>query len=297
MKVLLTNDDGYGARGLRALYSEITKIAGTIIIAPEKESSASGHAITVFDPIRVEEIYDNGNAIGYAVAGTPADCVKLGLTVILKEKPDIVISGVNLGPNVGTNIIYSGTVSAATEGTMLGIPSMAVSLDSFTDPDFTFAARFAARLAEIVVTRGLPEGTLLNVNVPAVKEEEIKGIKITRQGVSKFKEIFHKRIDPRNRTYYWLDGEFVESDFEPDIDIVALKNGMISITPIHYDMTNYRFLGELENWMESLYLNKTHKARKASISDGSQSEEAAASTVEEELSPLAADSFFRSGEL
>ncbi|GFP34208.1 5'-nucleotidase, partial [Candidatus Hakubella thermalkaliphila] len=166
----------------------------------------------------------NGNAIGYAVAGTPADCVKLGLTVILKEKPDLVISGINLGSNVGTNIIYSGTVSAATEGTMLGIPSMSVSLDSFTDPDFTFAGRFAARLAEIVVTRGLPKGTLLNVNIPAVKEKEIKGIRITRQGVSKIKEIFHKRTDPRNRTYYWLDGEFVESDFEPDIDIVALKN-------------------------------------------------------------------------
>ncbi|MCL5986970.1 MAG: 5'/3'-nucleotidase SurE [Actinobacteria bacterium] len=253
MRILLTNDDGYQAIGIKVLYEALIKIADVLMIAPERENSAVGHAITVFEPIKVLELKEDDRIYGYAVNGTPADCVKLGLVAIYKKKPDLVVSGINAGPNTGTNIIYSGTVSAATEGTIFGIPSIAISIGTRNSLELKFATEFTAKLANIIHKQKLPVGTLLNVNVPALPKEQIKGIKITRQGASKFKEIFLKRIDPLGRTYYWLDGETAYTDKEEDADAVALKNGFVSITPITYDLTNYRYRDEIK-YLEGISL-------------------------------------------
>lgn len=247
MKILLTNDDGINALGLYALYQEMIKIGKVTIVAPDSEKSAVGHAITLSDPLRVTDFYKNGKFYGYAVNGTPADCVKLAYWA-LDIKTDIVISGINLGPNTGINILYSGTVSAATEGMFLDIPSMAVSLTTFHNPDFRFAAKFARKLSQVVVKKGLPKGTLLNVNIPPVKEKDIQGVIITKQGNSYYQEKFDKRVDPHNKIYYWLTGKKVDLQEGDDVDDRAVENNKISITPVHFDLTNYDFLDELKNW-------------------------------------------------
>ncbi len=248
MNILLTNDDGIYAEGIFALYEELKKIGKVTVVAPSEEQSAIGHAITLSSPLRVKNVRRNGKYFGYGVSGTPADCVKIAIRKILKRKPDIVVSGINLGPNTGFNVLYSGTVSGATEGTIFGVPSIAVSLATFTNPDFSFAAKFAAKLAKIVFKKGLPKGTFLNVNVPSLPASKIKGIKIAKQGKTRILETFHKRLDPRKKTYYWLTGEEIKIRGEKNSDIAALKNNYLTITPFHYDMTDYDFINELKSW-------------------------------------------------
>ena len=194
-RILLSNDDGINAPGLAALYEAMKSAGDVVVVAPDSEKSAVGHAITISDPLRVWDFKKNDEFFGYAVNGTPADCVKIAYWALLKEKPDLVVSGINLGSNTGINAIYSGTVSAATEGTILGIPSFAVSLTTFKDADFSYAAKFARKLSEDILERGLPKGTLLNVNVPPTEEQGIEGVKITRQGRSNYHEHFDKRVD------------------------------------------------------------------------------------------------------
>ena len=252
MKILLTNDDGINSEGIYSLYGQAKKIGDVTIVAPDAEQSAVGHAITLSQPLRVKEIMRNRHFYGYAVNGTPADCVKLGVRAILKSKPDIIVSGINLGPNLGTDVIYSGTVSAATEGTILGIPSFAISLVTYKNPDYEYAASFARRLIRLIARQGLPQDTLLNVNVPAVPKDKIKGVKITHQSKSRFIEVFDKRKDPRERTYYWLTGEMSRMEGDGEADDVAVKENYISITPIHFDMTDYGYLGELKKWLTLL---------------------------------------------
>jgi 5'-nucleotidase len=224
------------------------KIADVTIVAPDTERSAVGHAITTADPLRVSEVRKNGKMYGLAVSGTPADCVKIAIRALLSKRPQMVVSGINQGPNTGLNVIYSGTVSAATEATMLGIPAFAVSLDSFTAKEFGYAAKFAARLACVVAKKGLPAGTLLNVNVPAIPGSKVKGVRVTRQGMASFTEEFHKRIDPRNRAYWWLGGELMDPQEKDDTDSAALKRGYVSVTPIHYDMTDYSNVALVKKW-------------------------------------------------
>lgn len=248
MKILLTNDDGINAQGLTVLRDKIKEIAEVMVVAPETEQSAAGHAITLSDPLRVRKIEKDGEFIGYGVNGTPADCVKIAVRAILDARPDMVISGINLGANIATNVIYSGTVSAATEGTILGIPSIAVSLATFVNPDFTAAASFTKKLALKVYEKGLPEGTLLNVNVPNMPEDGIKGVVFTRQGSSRFQEEFDKRTDPRGHIYYWQGGEMMFNEKNDDTDSDAIRRDMISITPIHYDLTDYKFLEKIRGW-------------------------------------------------
>ncbi len=248
MKILLTNDDGINAKGLTSLRESVKEIADVVVVAPETEQSAVGHAITLSDPLRVREVERNGEFIGYAVSGTPADCVKIAVRAILKNPPDMIISGINLGANIATNVIYSGTVSAATEGTILGIPSIAISLTTFVSPDFSFAASFAKKLALTTYENGLPDGTLLNVNVPNIHQDRIKGVSFTRQGNSRFREEFDKRTDPRGHIYYWQGGEMLFFDGDGDADSGVIRNDMISITPIHFDLTDYKFLEELRKW-------------------------------------------------
>lgn len=247
-KILLTNDDGINAPGLYALYESIRTMGDVTVVAPDTEMSAVGHAITLTDPLRVEKINKRGEFFGYAVSGTPADCVKIAAWALLDEMPDLIISGINLGNNTGISIIYSGTVSAATEGTILEIPSFAISLVAFKNPDFTYSAKFAKKMAAIVLEKGLPVGTLLNVNVPNVKEEEIKGVLVTRQGKAVYREHFDKRTDPWGRSYYWMAGEKVELEEDESVDDTALKNNQISITPIQFDLTDYANLDLLKSW-------------------------------------------------
>ncbi|MBU2591767.1 MAG: 5'/3'-nucleotidase SurE [Nitrospinota bacterium] len=249
MKILLTNDDGIGAKGLQVLYSELAKFADVLVVAPESEQSAVGHAITFLTPLRIKEFSLNGNFFGHAITGTPADSVKIGVQSIAKKPIDLVISGINLGANVSTNIIYSGTVSAATEGTLLGYPSIAVSLDTFVKPDFQPAARFTAKLAKYIYENGLPKGSYLNVNVPHLPEDKIKGVAVTKMGKSIYRDKFHKRKDPRGVTYYWQGGDMIyDEDEAEDADNRLLKKGMISVTPIHYDLTDYGFFEEMKGW-------------------------------------------------
>ncbi|MBW2608961.1 MAG: 5'/3'-nucleotidase SurE [Deltaproteobacteria bacterium] len=237
MKILLTNDDGIHAPGLMALYQELHEDFKLEIVAPESEMSAVGHAITLTSPLRVRRVHKNGTFFGYGVTGTPADCVKIAVWELLETPPDIILSGINPGANVGVNVLYSGTVSAATEGAFLGVRSAAISLNTRQDPDFRVAARFSREIIGFIMENGLKEGTAVNVNIPAVPADKIKGVSITRQGVGQFKERFERRIDPRGNIYYWLTGETpVEGDVI-DADANALKDNRISITPVSYDLT------------------------------------------------------------
>lgn len=248
MNILITNDDGIHAPGIIALKNHLSQIANVLVVAPDTERSAVGHAITLSDPLRVSEIEKDGEFFGFAVNGTPADCVKLGLRCLATEPVDLVASGINLGPNTATNIIYSGTVSAAAEAVIMGLPGLAISLTSFDTPEFEYAGLLARQLARKIIDNGLPEGTLLNVNVPPVKPEEIKGIAITRQGKGRFEEFFDKRVDPNNRTYYWLAGKRMNIDYEDDVDEVVIRQNKVSITPIRYDLTDVSMLNELSQW-------------------------------------------------
>jgi 5'-nucleotidase len=253
MKILLCNDDGIHSPGLAALAEEIKKIAEVIIVAPAREQSAMGHAITMSDPLRAEEYYKNGEFYGWAASGTPADCVKLALFALFDERPDMVISGINQGSNTGINTIYSGTVSAATEGRINDLPSFAISLTSYTSKNFGPAARFAAKLAVRMEELDLPKGVFLNVNVPDLLEEEIKGVRFTRQGLAVYEEIFHRRTDPKGKVYFWLDGERGKEEDDPTIDERAVDAGYISITPVHYDLTHYPTLETLSNKTSMLF--------------------------------------------
>jgi 5'-nucleotidase len=237
LKILLTNDDGIHAPGLRALYAELNRDFDLSVVAPETEMSAVGHAITLDSPLRVREVYKNGSFFGFGVSGTPADCVKIAVQELLQEPPDIIISGINLGSNVGVNVLYSGTVSAATEGAFLGVRSAAISLSTRKNPDFTFAARFSREIIRFITVNNLKNGTALNVNIPAISPESIKGVSITRQGLGRLKERFERRIDPRGNVYYWLSGEIPMKEEICDSDCNALKENRITITPITYDLT------------------------------------------------------------
>lgn len=248
IKILISNDDGINAPGIHALVNEIKKIGEVFVAAPDKQQSAVGHAITMNYPLRATKSYKNGKLFGYAIDGTPADAVKLAVNSLLKEKPDLLISGINHGANTAISIIYSGTVSAATEGTVLGIPSIAISLTTYGKPDFRYAAKLACKLAFTVLKKGLPDGVLLNVNVPAVPEKEIRGIKVTRQSKAKWDDWFEARRDPTNKEYFWLTGRLVVGEKGEDTDQVAVENKYVSITPIHYDLTDYKMLEKMKKW-------------------------------------------------
>ncbi len=248
LRILVSNDDGIDALGIHALVKEMKKIGEVTVVAPHKQQSAVGHAITMSYPLRVTKYNKDGKFFGYAVEGTPADCVKLAVRSLLPEPPDIVVSGINHGSNTAINVIYSGTVSAATEGTVLGIPSIAFSLTSYKVTDFSYAAKLARKLVNLVVKKGLPKSTLLNVNIPAVPENKIKGVKVTRQGKTNWNDTYDTRLDPNNNAYYWLTGALEILDYSEDTDQIAIMNNYVSITPIHYDLTDYPALKTIESW-------------------------------------------------
>ena len=238
MRILLTNDDGILAEGLIALYEELKGDFELSVVAPEIEMSAVGHAITLSNPLRVRRFKRNGVFFGYGVSGTPADCIKIGVQEILQQRPDIILSGINLGSNVGINLLYSGTVSAATEGAFLGIPSVAISLNTKNNPDFSFAARFSRRMINFIIDNGLKEGTALNVNIPAIPEDQIKGISFTTQDLVRHRDRYEKRNDPRGNVYYWLASETPVKESISNTDLKALMENWITITPITFDLTD-----------------------------------------------------------
>ncbi len=255
MKLLLSNDDGIHAPGIRALHHSIAGLGEIHVVAPDAERSAVGHAITIADPLKVEAVERDGQLFGYAVNGTPADCVKLACCALMKDAlPDCVISGINLGPNTGISVIYSGTVSAATEAAILGIPGMAISLSTFTEPRWDTAERCARLVIERFLRTPPPPDCLINVNIPNLPFEQIRGFKVTRTGRSRFNERFHRRQDPRGRNYYWLDGdiEVLEDrrDYAENTDLQAVEDGFVSITPIALDHTGYEFMDAVKSVYE-----------------------------------------------
>ncbi|MBI2122593.1 MAG: 5'/3'-nucleotidase SurE [Armatimonadetes bacterium] len=249
MRVLVTNDDGINSAGLHALVRTLEPETETYEVAPEHERSATGHAITLHKPLRAVPATLPGSRIkGWATNGTPADCVALGVLELLPGRPDVVISGINVGPNLGRDLTYSGTVSGAMEGAIFRIASIAVSVGAFRDTIFDVAAAFALRLVRQVAERGLPEDTLLNVNVPNLPKEQIKGVKLTRQGEKRYVSRLDKRTDPRGRAYYWLTGEPAPQQDVEGTDSWALAQGYISVTPIRLNMTDPEALARLTGW-------------------------------------------------
>ena len=248
MKILVSNDDGISSQGIFQLVKELKQIGDVIVVAPQTEQSAAGHSITMKVPLRVEEYYINGALFGYAVNGTPADCIKMGIKNILKEKPDIVISGINNGSNAAINVIYSGTVSAAREAAIMDVPAIAISVTDHNPKHFEYAAKLSARLAKLVCANKLKTGTLLNVNVPDLAENEIAGVKLTMQGRSKWDDYYEERVDPYGNKYYWLTGKLLIQDENIEKDQIALKNNYASITPIHFDLTDYEMFEKMKDW-------------------------------------------------
>ncbi len=250
MVVLISNDDGIFARGLQVLYEELKGLGKIYVVAPDRERSAVSHALSLHRPLRVKEVKKNF----FAVDGTPTDCVNIAINGLLPDKPDIVISGINFGPNLGDDITYSGTVSAAIEGCLLGLPSIAFSLATLDPPAyFRPAGRIARRILEVFLEIGIPGGTILNVNFPNKRKcAYYKGIKFTRQGKRKYGEAIVEKIDPRGRKYYWIGGKDLGYEKIPDSDILAVEEGFVSITPIQLDLTNYSLLSELKQWETQL---------------------------------------------
>lgn len=248
MHLLITNDDGIHAEGLWALYNFFEDRCRIDIVAPDRERSAVGHGITLHQPIRADKIRLNGKKWGYAVSGTPADCIKLGLLELLNQKPDLVVSGINPGANLGVNVNYSGTVAAAKEASLYGIPSIAVSVNSGQPRYYDHAARFVGHLAQRVFQEGLPFGTFLNVNIPDRPMNAVRGVRFSKQGTDFFKEHIEKKVDPRNRPYYWQGCESQPTYFDPEVDGAAICEDFISITPIKCDMTDYSMMDHLKLW-------------------------------------------------
>ena len=245
-RILISNDDGVHARGIKVLRKALEEIADVTVVAPDRERSGASHSLTMDVPLRTHQIRDN--IIG--VDGTPTDCVLLALKVLLPEPPDLVISGINRGANMGDDVTYSGTIAAAMEATLMGVPAMAVSLCRCESGayDYEASAEVARDVALMVLERGLPEGTLLNVNVPNVPREELTGVEVARQGKQVYEEAVVEKQDPRGRTYYWIGGQLTSWEPEPDTDYAAVSQGRVSITPIHLDLTDYRAMDVLRSW-------------------------------------------------
>ncbi len=246
--ILVTNDDGIHAPGIRALIEAVKPLGQVVVVAPDKPQSGMGHAITLNDPLRLKKVDIFGDIEAYSCSGTPVDCVKLAKDKILHKKPELCVSGINHGSNSSINIIYSGTMSAAVEASIEGIPAVGFSLLNFAqDADFKGAAKYAHLIAQQVLTYGLPNATLLNVNIPDLTVADLRGIKICRQAVAKWEEEYDERFDPIGRKYYWLTGKFVNYDKGEDTDEWALSNGFVSVVPVQFDLTAHHAISFFNN--------------------------------------------------
>ena len=255
--ILISNDDGIFALGVRTLANTLASAGHQVsVVCPDRERSATGHGLTLHQPLRakqVDSIFDE-KVVAWSCSGTPADCVKFALSAVLKDRPDVVYSGINHGPNLGTDVLYSGTVSAAMEGALEGIPSVAFSLADFSNFEFQPAADFALKLLPQLTTQNYPKPPLLSVNVPPVETSEIAGVLVTRQGLRRYIEKFAKRFDPRGKSYYWLEGEIIEDIEQPEdlnlpphilTDVQAIRDRYITITPLQYNLTDVAIVKHL----------------------------------------------------
>ncbi len=243
MDILLTNDDGIQADGIRALAEALGPLGTVSIIAPDREQSATSHALTLHRPLRVRKIADGV----MSVDGTPTDAVLLGVHGFLKKKPTLVVSGINHGPNMGNDVLYSGTVAAASEGMFLGIPSIAVSLATWATADFGPAARVTHHLVKALLRRGLQASSCLNVNIPALPWSNLKGVKITRLGQRVYRDVIVEKTDPRGKLYYWIGGEEPTWKHDEASDFTAVEQGYVSVTPLTFELTDYKAIVDLES--------------------------------------------------
>jgi len=241
--LLVTNDDGVDAPGLTELVRSLESLGQVFVVAPDRERSAVSHALTLHSPLRAKPLSDTC----YAIDGTPTDCVNLGIHGLLKQRPDLVVSGINSGGNVGDDITYSGTVAAAMEATLMGVPALAFSLTEgpFKAKDFLWGAAIAAEIVTETLQRGLPENTFLNINIPPGKPDCIC---ITHQGKRRYEDLVVEKTDPRGRTYYWIGGGELSYEEQPGTDVDAVHHGRISVTPLHLDLTNHQAVAELTSW-------------------------------------------------
>ncbi len=243
MLALLTNDDGVNAKGLLALKRELSKIGQVWVVAPDREQSATSHSLTLQYPLRINKIAEKF----YSVDGTPTDAVMLAVHAILKRRPDILISGINHGPNLGDDVSYSGTVAAAMEGAILNIPSISVSNVNWNPKHFESAAKFVRKLANFVLKNGLPKDTFLNVNIPD-KKHVVRKFKITRLGKRVYNDVVIEKMDPRGKNYFWIGEQSSIWEKEEDTDFAAIQKGYVSITPLHLDMTDYEAMEQIKRW-------------------------------------------------
>ncbi len=251
MNILISNDDGIYSPGVKALADALSASNHEItVVCPDRERSATGHALTLHEPLRVDAIehFYPASVTAWACSGTPADSVKLALDALMPKRPDLVLSGINRGANLGTDVLYSGTVSAAMEGVLEGLPSIALSLTSFSSTEFGAAAEFASKLVAAIANHPLPKPVLLNVNIPAIPAEAICGVVVTCLGIRRYRDLFEKRVDPRGKTYYWLSGIAIEEEAPPGTDVQAIRDNYITITPLKYDLTLEADLSSLETW-------------------------------------------------
>ena len=251
MRILLTNDDGIYAPGLRALRRELLPLGSVTVIAPATEQSAAGHSVTLLTPLLVNEVFeDDGKTfVGWAVEGRPADCVKLALLELLPDPPDVIISGLNAGSNAGINVLYSGTVAAAIEGAFYRRTAIAVSLEYDKKIyDFPTAAKYARQVIEQILAHSPPAGSLFNVNIPVLERGPVRGVKVLPQNVSPYQEKFDRRVNPRGRTYFWTSPEFTCPDPHPDTDVTALDESYITVTPLQFDLTDHARMEPMKKW-------------------------------------------------
>jgi 5'-nucleotidase len=247
--ILITNDDGIHAPGLRKLIEIARDFGDVAVVAPDKPQSGMSHAITVSSPLRLYKMDEGDGYVEYSCNGTPVDAVKLGEQVVLGDKPTLVLSGINHGSNASVNIIYSGTMAAVIEATIDGIPAIGFSLNDYSrNADFNAVDDYVRTIIRNVLDNGLPAGICLNVNLPAVPKKEIKGIKVCRQASGRWAEVFDERLDPHNRRYFWLTGVFEDGDTSPDTDSWALANNYVAVVPVHYDLTAHKAIEEIKEW-------------------------------------------------
>jgi 5'-nucleotidase len=255
LRILLTNDDGVYAPGLRAIRNELQKLGEVVVVAPATEQSAVGHSITLLTPLLIQEILDDQDEfMGWAVEGRPADCVKLGLLELLPEPPDLVVSGLNAGSNAGINVLYSGTVAAAIEGAFFRQTSIAVSLEytKVKPLDFSRAAAIARQIIEQILARRPKRGALFNVNIPSLEKGPIRGVRTVPQNVASYTEAYDRRIDPRGRTYFWTGADYDCPNPHPDSDVTALADGYVTVTPLQFNLTQHALLEQMNSWTWSL---------------------------------------------
>ena len=246
--ILVTNDDGITAPGIRNLVSFMNEIGDVVVVAPDSPQSGKGHAITINSTLTYEEISMEGPQKDYSLSGTPVDCVKFALDKILTRKPDLVVSGINHGANSSINVIYSGTMSAAVEAGVEGLQAIGFSLLDFSwDADFSQSKTFIQNIVKKVLENPIPKGIVLNVNIPKLSAAEIKGIKVCKQANAKWEESFDERVNPHGKKYYWLSGYFNNMDQSEDADETALSEGYISVVPVKFDLTAYEYLKDLQN--------------------------------------------------